>query len=214
MKTKIITSALLVLVCGYGQAQFSFGVSPGLHFNSAYFGVKLKDKVVPYVSFQYFGGSMNASQTGEEFDYSLNQVTTFNNTYEYKFNAFVPSVGLKWFMLSKAKLKLFANANFSKPVLTGKVVNQGQEDPDFRDAIKGLNVFGGEAGLGAEYYFDEQFSLGGEFGLRMLHVGVKESYDSYFFNPLTGLDQATTIEYKANFNLRPTYSKISLNFYF
>ena len=36
-------------------------------------------------------------------------------------------------------------------------------------------MWGGEFGFGIEYFFDENFSLGGEFGLRYIHLMYEET---------------------------------------
>jgi hypothetical protein len=69
-------------------------------------------------------------------------------------------------------------------------------------------------GFSSEYFFDEHFNWGGEFGIRLISISDELSYETTFLNPNTGLDQATTLVEKANFRISPTYTKISPNFHF
>ena len=55
-------------------------------------------------------------------------------------------------------------------------------------------MWGGELGFGMEYFFDENFSLGGEFGLRYLHLRYKDSYNDEIYNPNTGQDENVEIK--------------------
>lgn len=79
-----------------------------------------------------------------------------------------------------------------------------------------LDFWGLQVAFGAEYYFNERFSLGGEFGIRMLMNGVEdsgseeESYGSPGDWSSSYRDEWKT-ELDAAFRL--TYAVLNLNFY-
>jgi hypothetical protein len=108
--------------------------------------------------------------------------------------------------------------NIAKPFLGGKVIVDGEEDEDVKETLDNISLFGGQLGLGAEYFFDDNFSVGGEFGFRYLHVKSDQTYTKshQVYNPETYsyeyYETEETIETRANLN--PTYSRITLNFYF
>ncbi len=123
-------------------------------------------------------------------------------------------LGLKYYIKEAGSLKANVTLNLSKPIVTGKVVDDEIEEDFVKDAIKGFSSFGGELSFGVEYFFDEHFSVGGDFGLRYLHVGTETSEETTVFNGLTGLEEASTNTYRSKINATPTFSRIGLNFYF
>ncbi|OYD16477.1 hypothetical protein CH330_02650 [candidate division WOR-3 bacterium JGI_Cruoil_03_51_56] len=64
--------------------------------------------------------------------------------------------------------------------------------------------FGGTAALGGEYYFSQNFSVSGEFGVRLLFGGQKSEDEGYEYSYL----------YENNLGLGVTYTSAGLNFYF
>jgi len=183
MKKAILLISVCLLFAFKGYSQFSFGVAPGLNTNTAYFGFKL-GPVVPYVNFQYAGGSMKTDDTGVETKYNVKLI--------------MPGVGAKFFFITKNKIKAYANLNVVKPFVSGKLEVDGEEIPEFKDMIKNISLLGGGVGFGVEYFFDDNFSIGGEYGLTYIH-GVNDDSDN---------------DYKVSINGMPTYSKITLSYYF
>jgi hypothetical protein len=208
----LILSSVLISISL--KAQITFSVSPGVKTNGSSFGYKHKN-FNPYVGLQLIGGKGELIMSGSDFDASGN-LYTFKNTLSAKLNVYMPTLGLKYFILEKNKLKAYGNLNFSKGFITGKI--EDSTDPtvnaDFQETRKNINLFGGQLGIGAEYFFDSNFSLGGEFGIMGVFVRAKDTYNSTINNPNTGssIDVKNTLEMKLNLN--PTYSKISLNYYF
>lgn len=84
--------------------------------------------------------------------------------------------------------------------MSGKLEYDGEEEEEISDAIKNINVFGAEAGFGVEYFFDDNFSIGGEYGIR------------FFSGKYETVDEFDNFTLKMNIN--PTYTKLALNFYF
>jgi len=195
-------------------SQISFGVSPGLGLNSAYLGYKLNTKIVPFVGLQYISGKMNQSQSGQEFDYDINQVVSYTDDFSVSGRLIVPNIGVKYFLKSETKVRAYLSLTLSKPMISGKLSFDGEEEPEFSESIKSVSIWGGELGFGAEYFFDENFSIGGEFGIRHLTGSFEDTYDSDFYNPNTGNYQATEITQSFKLGLTPTFTRVSLNFYF
>lgn len=202
---------ILLGIKSYGQ--FSFGVSPGISTNSAYFGYRI-GKVVPYVGFQYANITFIGKETGEDFDSDLQEVVPYTDEFKFAGNLLVPNAGIKFFAIEKNNLKAYFNLSVAKPIINAKLEYNGEEQEEISDALKDLNLLGGEFGFGTEYFFDDNFSIGGEFGLR--YLGGKfttENTDSYY-NEQTGTYEDTQIKNSFNLRTSPTYTKISLNFYF
>jgi len=183
--TFAILAILALTISGYSQ--HAFGVSPGLNLNGAYFGFKLNDKLLPYFSFQYLGAKYKLERSGVE-DTQLSAALI------------IPSLGLKYFLNKQNQIQPYLNISLSKPFISGKLEFDGEEDEEFKDVVKNINLFGSEIGFGVEYFFDENFSIGGEYGVRILNLKYKAS------------DEFDDINVKAS--ISPTYSKLTLNFYF
>ena len=215
MKTKLLLvlfTALVLINKSYGQ--FSFGVSPGIGLNSAYFGYKINNKIVPYIGFQYLNAKFKFEESGEKYDWDLNQVVSYSEKNIFSGSLYIPNIGVKYFIKQHNKIKAYLSLNISKPLLSGNLKYDGEEDEDFKESIKNISMWGGEFGFGVEYFFDENFSIGGEFGLRYLHLKYNDTYESDLYNPNTGNYQDTEIENDYRFNMSPTFSRISLNYYF
>lgn len=83
---------------------------------------------------------------------------------------------------------------------------------EINDVLKEVKLFGGELGFGVEYFFDDNFSIGGEFGLRYISGKYTNSFEQDVYN---GSEmQPEDFEDTFRLSLMPTYSRISLNFYF
>jgi len=198
MKTKLFFAFFMVVILtnqSYGQ--FAFGVSPGNEFKSAYLGYKVHAKIVPYIGLQY----LNANFKMEQIDI-VEDATT--NT-EISGSLIIPNIGFKYFLKQKNKLQPFFSFKLSKPMVRSGKFKVG-EDNEFlnnaKDVIKNMGMWGAELGFGIEYFLDENFSVGGEYGLRYLRLHMKNDQpisDNFF-------------DISANMNR--TFSRISINFYF
>lgn len=213
MRKVVLLVSLCMLVGLKGFSQFSFGVAPGLSSNSAYFGYKA-GKVVPYIGFQVANIRVNTTETGEEFDNTLYKAVSYSEEMKVSGNLYVPNIGIKFFAVEKNNLKAYFNLSVAKPMLRAKVEDNGKEIEEVNDMLKEIKIFGGEFGFGVEYFFDDNFSLGGEFGIRYIGGKYENSYEDSFYDPSVGHDVNTTIEETYKIGLTPTYSKIALNFYF
>lgn len=207
----LLTLCLLLGIKSYGQ--FSFGVAPGLSTNSAYFGYRT-GKVVPYVGLQYGNIMFNTKETGQDYDYDLMDVTSYTDELNLKGNLLLPNIGVKFFAVEKNNLKAFFNLSVAKPFLSGKVEFNGEEEDEFGETLKEISLIAGELGFGVEYFLDNNFSIGGEFGIRYLGGKYSNSYEDSFYNPDTDSYQETEITNTFRVGSNPTFTKISLNFYF
>lgn len=215
MKTKLLFLLFAVLfLANNSYCQFSFGVSPGIGLNSAYFGYKINSKIVPYIGFQYINAKFKYEESGEKYDWETNQVVSYSIEDRFSGSLYIPNIGVKYFLKQQNKIKAYLSLNISKPLLSGNIKCDGEEDKEFNENIKKVRMWGCELGFGIEYFFDDNFSVGGEFGLRYLHLKYNDSYMSDIYNPDTGNYQDTEIEHDYRFKLSPTFSRISFNFYF
>lgn len=194
---KIVFLLILLFSFSNTNAQFSFGVSPGLNFNNAYFGYKIDNDFVPYVSFQFARISAELKQTNQDLS-----DPEFSNSSSDRLTAalLLPSVGLKYFITTKNDVKAYANLSLSRPMLIS----------DDLDDLDDLSLFGAELGFGMEYFFSENFSVGGEYGVRYFHIYNESKNDIRNFD-----DQIVARDTEElNIIISPTYARISLNYYF
>jgi hypothetical protein len=217
MKNRLLLFVVFAFIASPVFGQFYFSASPGLNLNGASFGYKV-GKIVPYVGFQM----MNAKFTLEtnEFDWTTpGTLDEHNMKTEVKANLFIPTIGAKYFIIENNKLKAFVGLGLTKPIIKAKMdftydgdaVNEDFKE-EVEDAVDNVKMFGGELGFGVEYFFDDNFSVGGEFGLRYLKTKYTQDTQGSEWN---GNDyEDVTNKTEVNLNLMPTYTKISLNFYF
>jgi hypothetical protein len=209
MKKVIFLLSVCLLFGMKGYSQFSFGVAPGLSTNSAYFGFKA-GKVVPYVGFQYANIKFVMTDNGSEWTGSA--IQQFEDEIKVSGNLYVPNIGIKFFAIEKNKLKAYLNLSIAKPMIRAKVENNGTEITAINDVLKDIKLFGGEFGFGVEYFFDDNFSLGGEFGIRYIGGKYTNKFTEMVWNG--SADEERNFESTVKIGMAPTYSKISLNFYF
>jgi hypothetical protein len=217
MKKILIVSMLTVSMLALSvksQGQISFSVTPGLSANGATFGYVINDKVVPYVGIQFMKVGFNTTYTGMTFDYDINTPVEDVESVEVNGSVFAPTIGIKAYIFGQEKLKGYLNAAFSKPFISGKLSFDGEEEEEVQEAIDNLSLFGLQAGFGAEYFIDSNFSIAGEFGIAYMKVGYLQTYDDDYWNPNIGDNVDYEAEVDFNGNAMPTYSRISINFYF
>ena len=203
---KLILLLLFVTVLGFkGFSQFAFGVSPGLNASNAYFGWKA-GAVVPYVSLMYANVGFKMDYSDHYFD-GLDWQTV---THDMKIGGhlIMPTIGVKVFVVQKNKLNGYFNLAVTKPFLRAKAESDGVEEEEVSQMLKDIKLIGGNFGFGVEYFFDDNFSVGGEYGIQALMGKYEDVYD--YVNNGEPAQEKTT--YKPR--LAPTYAKISLNFYF
>lgn len=195
------------------MGQFTFSVSPGLNLNSANLGYKL-DKIVPFVGFQYFSIGFNLTQSGTEWNYGINGPEAFTDETKIDGNLVIPTLGVKYFLKEKNKMKAYLVASIAKPLISVKAEFNGEPEEEFIDQLKKTSLWGGEAGFGMEYFFDENFSIGGEFGIRYLTGKYFDEYTDDYYNPDLGTYVEADFTREVKISMNPTYTRVSLNFYF
>lgn len=207
--------ALVLLCAGKASAQFTFSVQPGNFTNGANFGYQI-DKLVPYIGLQWMRLGSSNTETGRRWDNDLGESVDYRDEYTYNLSMFVPTLGAKYFVAEKNKLKAYANLNFSYAIISGKITDSNDPNAadEFNDYLKNLSVYGGQLGFGTEYFFDDNFSIGGEFGFRLMKASSKESQERTYYDPNAGTNVTTTITTVSKASLSPAYARLSLNFYF
>lgn len=217
---KILFLSLIAILLFSNQSfsQFNFSVSLGFKLNSATFGYKIGN-ITPYASLQIMNGSSTFTESGKKYDYDENQIVSYEDNLKLNGNIFLPTIGLKYSFLTKDNLDAYGTVNLVKPIFSAKIetdddeFNQEFED-EYDELKKAIKLWGAEFAFGAEYHFDEHFSISGEFGLRHYKLKYNRTEEREIWNPDTGQEQSVdiTTDFKASIN--PTFSKISLNFYF
>ena len=217
MKKCFLVSLLTVslfAISTVSQAQISFSVSPGLNLNGATFGYVINDKIVPYVGIQLLMG--NFTQSDEYMDWDSGAGEAVKETDEMKVSGSIlaPTLGVKAYIFGQEKLKGYVNAAFTKPFISGKLSFDGEVEDEVGESIDKISLFGLQAGFGAEYFIDSNFSVSGEFGLAYMSGNYKDNYEGEYYNN----SSSVWVDYKGTetikLNMIPTYSRISLNFYF
>lgn len=209
----MLTVALFA-VSTVSQAQVSFSVSPGMNLNGATFGYVINDKIIPYVGIQLLKANFTFTDKYQGWDYSGNRQITETMKMEASGSVFAPTLGIKAYVFGQEKLKGYVNAAFTKPFINGKFTDDGDEVEEVAETIKNLSIFGLQAGFGAEYFIDTNFSVSGEFGLSYIKMGYENTYEDSYYNPVIDDDVDYDGKINVNLNMIPTYSRISLNFYF
>jgi hypothetical protein len=208
----VIVASVLFTTQSFGQC--TFGVSPGLTSNGAYFGYTIAKRIVPFVGFQYANAKFSTEMSGTEFDWETNEVVPFDQTVAFSGNLCIPSVGVKVFFMEVNQLKAFGLVSFSKPMISAKTWVDEELIEDFAEKLENFSSWGGELAVGAEYFFDDNFSIGGEFGIRHLALKYADTLESYYYNPNTDEDVPTEISQSIKGSVSPTFARVGLNFYF
>ncbi|MBN2000284.1 sigma-70 family RNA polymerase sigma factor [candidate division KSB1 bacterium] len=230
--------------CLSAQSDFVFGIKPGNTVNSAYFGLKM-DNLVPMVGVDVVWLTASGKYTDTSEDQwnsyydgtNYKQKTVSSIDMEGSALLLIPHIGAKYFLGSgDVKPYFFGNAFFSMPSVKMESswkdeswyyednrqvdhdTDKGSEDLDeeTEDIIKDvLGFWGITIGGGAEYFFSERFSIGGEYGIRLLFNSVNISGESGDSDP-NGYGQSYRNEWEGELSasLRVTYAVVSLNFYF
>ena len=196
MKKQILI--LTVLLSGMNtfmaNSQAVFSVKPGLNLNGATIGINGK-KLQPFAGLRFVSGKLTSEY--HDVNYPADDSKT-----ETKLNIYMPNIGAKLFLSESDVIKPYLVAAFYKPIIFGKQTQNGLDDQAFKDNLNNIKVWAGELGFGTEYFLHPQFSLGGEFGLRV--ANLKDNYES----------QDQTYSYSENVGLGISYVSFSLNYYF
>jgi hypothetical protein len=192
MKKIIVIGLLTFIMSGLIRSQMTFTVKPGLNLNSANIGVK-SEKFSPYFGLQFLNVT-SKSKYVDEYEPGEDR--------KIKTHIYMPYLGFKAYLFNKDPLKGSITTTVFKPVIFGKETIDGEEDESYKENLKNLKIWGGEIGFCSEYFLNEHFSIGGEFGFRFAFYKDKDEseYSSY--------------SYDEDLKLNMTYVSGSMNFYF
>lgn len=199
---RCMKGSILVVVClgfvfsavGAEKAPMVFGIKPGMLIQSSYFG-KAFTRVEPYVGLDWVG----IAESGDDGDMSA--------------SIFVPHLGAKLFLkdyrIPQTVAPYFIGDYFFS-ISSVNVDGYSSAEEDYTKEL--LDFWGLGIGFGAEYFFTEHFSVGGEYGLRYLHDSVDEHSEEHYYGGYGPYVDKVNDKFSVAFKL--TYAAISANFFF
>jgi len=141
---------------GAASAGFEFGVKPSSGVQSSYFGFGVGEQVVLFGGLDFL--RVSASLESEQGD------------ADAKATVLMPNVGAKFYLGPRedGEVAPYLLASVFKANTSFDVDVEGMEIPeDTMEQIEDiLSPFGVNAAFGAEYYFSDNFSMLGEYGVR------------------------------------------------
>jgi hypothetical protein len=236
MKNAVIVIFLLFASFITAWGQFTFSVKPGQTLNGASFGIKL-GRLVLSGGLDYMHVSSTVEASGTEIDWTSSsqyigypsytwvytygyQLNPYSDKYEASLNVYAPNISLKLLLGGPEKVDAYLTASVSKPIISGKASSNGKEE-DVQKYLDNLSVWGYQFGFGGEYFFSDNFSIGGEFGLRFFSTKYSQENTNtesvYVGSSQTGYhyeDVQTKDKIDLGLNLGITYSLLTLNYYF
>lgn len=195
--------------------QFMFGVKPEfLGISGGTFGYKTVSDFQIYFGLDYIRFGISAELSETRWDYNTFRLEDRQEKTDASISMYNPLLGVKYCIVRKNDLKGYLMAEISKPIIT----IDRKEEIGIEDFTDKLSMWGFKSGFRTEYFFSNNFSLGGEFGLRVLLLNYedKKTENIQVYDPILG-DYRTVTEKQIldlTLNLSYTYSAISLNFYF
>ena len=220
---RIMVAVAVVIVAAVGTAQaqggFALCVKPGMLVNAAQVGYK-SDALFAGVGCEF--ATVGLTSEYSHIDSSESPPYVYKSTSKYDVSLFLPQVALRYFFggaggdgegfgqTGGGEVRPYVAAcvfySLSAVRISWSDGETTQRDTSaerqMRDLLNG-NV-GGTVAFGGEYFFSSGFSIGGEFGCRMLFGGQSSSsgYDGEIY------------KYSDNLGLGVTYTTLGLNFYF
>lgn len=212
MKRKITVFAIMVCLSVTSFSQINFSVAKGNSLTTAKVGFKYK-KFVPFIGLQNYSVSASVNASNQYYDINTLGLETETYIEDIKASAILPSIGVKYFFLEREKLKAFTSLSYTLPIFSIKTGDKGL-NTEINNEIDKVNIWGSELGLGVEYFIDDQFSIGGEFGMRYIHFNYDSERDYIVIDQMTGEGLLAKSSESINLNIKPTFAKMSINFYF
>jgi hypothetical protein len=162
----VIATALLIPVLASAMV---FSVSPGQTLQGAQFGMSY-GKLQPYIGLDLLGAAGKVKMTNPDATYAeLSAGVTL----------YIPNIGARYYFASK-ELKPYVYLGLLKSIATVDLKSKTQAAEtdllpgDAKDQLTSLLGFWGiNAGFGTEYPFAENFSVGGEYGIRYLRTSAE-----------------------------------------
>jgi len=217
MRRMMAAAAVVVLIAvgiAHAEGGFAFCVKPGMLVNAAQVGYK-SDNLFAGVGCEFV--TVGLSSKYSETDSMYEPPHVYNSTSKYDLSLFLPQLALKYFFGGtggdgggSGEVRPYAAASAFYTLSAVRITSTDGEttvrdtmsERQVRDVLNG-NV-GGMVAFGGEYFFSPKFSIGGEFGCRMLFGGQESSNDypgySYVSSNTLGLGVV--------------YTAFGLNFYF
>ena len=81
------------------------------------------------------------------------------------------------------------------------VISSSSDSTYVKDIVSNIKLWSFQLAVGSEYFFSDNFSIGGEFGVRMLTAGYNK-------------DIETGVNLDVSAGLSSTYTTLTLNYYF
>ena len=149
MKKIILLGYALFLFSLCAQSQTVFSVKPGLNLNAATISFG-SGKVHPVfgLTFANFNSKYESKDVG------------FSNESQTKLHLYMPGFGVKVETGKSEILQNFVIFRIFKPLIFGKHLEDGMEDPTYGDDINDIKIWGAELSYSVEYFLAEQFSPG------------------------------------------------------
>lgn len=181
---------------------FVFGVRPGGISSSGYIGLN-RDPFIPFAGLDFIAINVNFDVVGRDDVIGVDASVSL----------LWPYVGVKYF-LSQQSLRpyltasVFRGLSFGSSKYTGRLsADEAMLKEDIEDASKSFlnNLTGLLLGGGVEYQVSNRFSIGGEYGIRLLFGGVDQRLR---------IDEDEELFLDASLNMKSLYAAITANFYF
>lgn len=223
-KTLLIGLLLSIMLTNYSFSQPSMGVRIGGPTQSFYVGLLKLGSIHTFAGMDYSGFSINIEgsnyfESGDDGDDGDPEEIVYSDL-EAKANIrlFMPRAGIKFNFSGKNNLKsyLLGEMFLVFPSVNAEATDDGDKielSDDDKDRIKDvLDLMGITIGYGTEYFFSDQFSIGGEFGINIVLWNWSEefTYEDYYDGEYE--INRTSIDAKAN--VGSSFSRMTLNFYF
>ncbi len=231
---------VFVFLCTHpsnASTNFVFGVKPGITLNSAYVGIK-QGGFMPYMGANFLSLSADGEHTKLHENFvSEDTYTRVFDSIDFSGHAFlvVPHLGAKIFLGEKlAKPYLFAEFFMGLPMVdldidgyretsefeNGKLIDYQKETAnidysEIKNTVNdALSFWGFTVGGGAEYFFDPHFSVGGEYGFRVLFDTATHENQTGDFDEVALNGYRNDWKLEVNASLKLSYAIFSLNYYF
>ncbi len=195
MRTKHILSILILTILIFASfknfaQQFTFSLDPNIKATSGHLGFKAKN-------FVFFLGAEN-----QKFDvYNIIRDPSMDLTTKYisQEKMFILFFGTKIFFLETKSTKFYIKCSLGPAMFRSKLVKKHNISGVY---IEDFSLFQIKFGIGAEYFFSENFSFGGDIGGRTFSGDKEMKIEDY--------NQTREID----IDLSEYYASLSLNFYF
>jgi len=193
---------LLVLVFAESASSqgLVFGIKPGLTaVQSSYFGMDVQ-QFQPYIGLDFARLSFSFDEGGQ--DPSSESGSAF---------VLVPHLGSRYYFSAEkgsGEVVPYVQGDFLFSIAS--VGGKGFDAESKELAEDALGFIGISAAFGAEYYFSERFSIGGEYGFRFFADGVRTHRDEWNYDGASEVSQVTD---KLNVTYNVSYVTLTLNFH-